>query len=87
MAVFWDVATCGLVDSDRRFRGAYCLHHQGDKLEYGSWCFSLWRRVVLRLLPEESTARDSAPQLCKRNSNQAHFPSFYSRFHHQQSSY
>jgi hypothetical protein len=30
MAVFWDVATCGLVDRDRRFRGAYCLHHQGD---------------------------------------------------------
>jgi hypothetical protein len=27
MAVFWDVAPCGLVDIDRRFRGAYCLHH------------------------------------------------------------
>jgi hypothetical protein len=24
--VFWDVAPC----SHRRFRGAYCLHHQGD---------------------------------------------------------
>jgi hypothetical protein len=30
MAVFWDVAPCGLVDIDRRLRGAYCLHHQGD---------------------------------------------------------
>jgi hypothetical protein len=29
MAVFWDVAPCSLVDTDRRFRGAYCLHHQG----------------------------------------------------------
>jgi hypothetical protein len=24
MAVFWDVAPCSLVDSDRRFRGDYC---------------------------------------------------------------
>jgi hypothetical protein len=30
MAVFWDVAPCSLVDIGRRFRGAYCLHHQGD---------------------------------------------------------
>jgi hypothetical protein len=29
MIVFWDVAPCSLVDSDRRFRVAYCLHHQG----------------------------------------------------------
>jgi hypothetical protein len=28
--VFWDVALCHLVVVDRRFRGAYCLHHQGD---------------------------------------------------------
>jgi hypothetical protein len=25
--VFWDVAACSLVEIDRRFRGAYCLHH------------------------------------------------------------
>jgi hypothetical protein len=25
MAVFWNVAPCSLVDSDRRFRGAYCM--------------------------------------------------------------
>jgi hypothetical protein len=29
MAVFWDIALCGLVETDRRFRGPYCLHHQG----------------------------------------------------------
>jgi hypothetical protein len=29
MAVFWDVAPCSLIDIDRRFRGAYCHHHQG----------------------------------------------------------
>jgi len=27
--VFWDVAPCSHVEVDRRFRGAYCLHHQG----------------------------------------------------------
>jgi hypothetical protein len=30
MAVFWDVAPYSPVEDDRRFRGAYCLHHQGD---------------------------------------------------------
>jgi hypothetical protein len=28
--VFRDVASCILVEIDRRFRGAYCLHHHGD---------------------------------------------------------
>jgi hypothetical protein len=28
--VFWDVAPCSLVEIYRRFRGAYCLYHQGD---------------------------------------------------------
>jgi hypothetical protein len=27
---FWDVAPCSLVEVYRRFRGACCLHHQGD---------------------------------------------------------
>jgi hypothetical protein len=30
--VFWDVAPCSLVEVYRRFRGAYCLHHQGGTL-------------------------------------------------------
>jgi hypothetical protein len=30
MTVFWHVVPCSLVEIDRRFRGAYCLHHQGD---------------------------------------------------------
>jgi hypothetical protein len=29
MTVFWDVSPCSLVEVYRRFRGAYCLHHQG----------------------------------------------------------
>jgi hypothetical protein len=32
MTVFWDAAPCILVESDRPFRGAYCLHHQGVAL-------------------------------------------------------
>jgi hypothetical protein len=27
---FWDIAQCSLVVVDRRFRGAYCLHEQGN---------------------------------------------------------
>jgi hypothetical protein len=29
--VFWDILTCSQVDVDRRFRGAYCLYHQGGR--------------------------------------------------------
>jgi hypothetical protein len=32
MTVFWYVAPCSLLEIDRRFRGAYCFHHQGDKI-------------------------------------------------------
>jgi hypothetical protein len=32
MAAFCAAAPCSLVEVDRRFRGAYCLHHQGDEL-------------------------------------------------------
>jgi hypothetical protein len=31
MTVFWDITPYSLVDIGRRFRGAYCLHHQGDR--------------------------------------------------------
>jgi hypothetical protein len=31
MAAFWDTPPCGLVYVDRRFRGAYCIYHQGDQ--------------------------------------------------------
>jgi hypothetical protein len=30
MAVFWVFAPCSLVEVYRRFRGAFCLHHQAD---------------------------------------------------------
>jgi hypothetical protein len=31
---FWDVTLCSVMEVDRRFRGAYYLHHQGDVLRY-----------------------------------------------------
>jgi hypothetical protein len=30
LRVFWDILPCSQIDVDRRFRGACCLHHQGD---------------------------------------------------------
>jgi hypothetical protein len=38
-AVFWVVLPCKMI-VDRRFRGAYCLHHQGE-LEISHIVFSL----------------------------------------------
>jgi hypothetical protein len=29
---FWDTASCNLEEVHRHFRGAYCLHHQGDQV-------------------------------------------------------
>jgi hypothetical protein len=39
MTVFWDVVMRGMIDTDRRFRNAYCLHHQRLKKlsHYTSW--------------------------------------------------
>jgi hypothetical protein len=31
MTAFWDVAQLSLVEVDQRFRGAYCLYHQGGE--------------------------------------------------------
>jgi hypothetical protein len=27
--VFWNIAPCNICKAERRFRGAYCIHHQG----------------------------------------------------------
>jgi hypothetical protein len=29
--IVWDIDLCSLVKTDRRFRDAYCLRHQGDE--------------------------------------------------------
>jgi hypothetical protein len=41
-AVFWDILPCKMV-VDRRFRGAYCLHHQG------------WVIPTRQYIPEDSS--------------------------------
>jgi hypothetical protein len=33
MAVFWNGASCSLVNNNRRFSGAYCLRHQAPNDE------------------------------------------------------
>jgi hypothetical protein len=30
ITVFWDVVLCSILETDRRFTDAYCLHHQGN---------------------------------------------------------
>jgi hypothetical protein len=32
MTAFWDIASCILIEVDRRFRGFYCVCHQGDEV-------------------------------------------------------
>jgi hypothetical protein len=35
--VSFDVLPCSQVDVDQRFRGVYCLHHQGGEIFRGSF--------------------------------------------------
>jgi hypothetical protein len=52
MAVFWVVAPCSLVEVYRRFRGASCLHHQGNVIG-----MTRENHVSLMCLPLHSTHR------------------------------
>jgi hypothetical protein len=36
--VFWDVALYCHAEVDRRFKGVYCLHHQGDDGDSTHFC-------------------------------------------------
>jgi hypothetical protein len=44
MTAFWDTGPCSLVEEDRRFRGAYCLHDPDDGGTTHLWNFSLLHR-------------------------------------------
>jgi hypothetical protein len=46
MIVFWDVAQCSLVETDPRFRGAYCVHHQRDPKRQSSSNSSPWEPEI-----------------------------------------
>jgi hypothetical protein len=54
MAVFWDVAPCSLVEIDWHFRGAYCLHNQGDAYSEGTSETSVnFNEATPRNIPED----------------------------------
>jgi hypothetical protein len=70
MGVFWNVVPCSLVDTDRRFRGAYCLHHQDEILTDVSEVLttSIIRSIVL-MMEAVSTSESSVSiyQTTRRN--------------------
>jgi hypothetical protein len=35
--IFWNISSCSVTELDRRFRGAYCLHHQGPDERRSIW--------------------------------------------------
>jgi hypothetical protein len=49
VTVFWDAAPRSLVETDRRFRSAYCLHQQADLLLYLTKSF----RALLTHRPDD----------------------------------
>jgi hypothetical protein len=53
MTAFWDTALIGL-GIDRRFRGAYCIHHQGDE---PAFIITLTMESVLSLKHLSTTVR------------------------------
>jgi hypothetical protein len=54
MALFWDVAPRSLVDINRHFRGAYCLHHQCDGWSNSSEALVNIFQTMRCYIPEES---------------------------------
>jgi hypothetical protein len=65
MIVFWDVAPCSLVEIDPRFRGAYCLHHQGDEwavwTAVRTWNLTIYQGVIAQKV---GTVRVSLLDVC-----------------------
>jgi hypothetical protein len=49
MIAFWDIAPCILIEMDRPFRGAYCLHHQGNETRLHG---GLSQKTVVSLLAD-----------------------------------
>jgi hypothetical protein len=46
MIAFWDVVLCKLIEIDWYFRGAYCLHCQGDESD-GGGSTHIWNVGIL----------------------------------------
>jgi hypothetical protein len=49
ITAFWDIAPY-ILEVDQRFRGAYCLHHQGDDAPLKNWSTSM--RLHIAYIPE-----------------------------------
>jgi hypothetical protein len=47
MRAFWDIAPCSRVGVDRRFRDAYCRHHQSDEFILTASIITLMMETVL----------------------------------------
>jgi hypothetical protein len=47
MIVFWVNALYSLVETDQRFRGLYCLHHQGEFWNGPTYIYSIFARGLL----------------------------------------
>jgi hypothetical protein len=52
--VFLDETPCSHVEVDRRFRGAYCLHHKGDETVRTSELSANLNVNPRRYIPEDS---------------------------------
>jgi hypothetical protein len=74
MTVFWDVAPCSLLKTDRRFGGAYSLHHQGDKITV-FWDVAPCSLVEIERLPWWH--RQYAPLKRRSISTRLHGATFY----------
>jgi hypothetical protein len=53
IAVFWDMAHCSLVETDRYFRGDYCLYHQAIAITLVMEAVSFYHTAP-RYVPEHS---------------------------------
>jgi hypothetical protein len=58
ITVFWDVALCSRVEADRRFRGTYCLHYQGDR-SFLNICKTRSRKVTRIISVEYSGCNEA----------------------------
>jgi hypothetical protein len=62
--LFWNVAPCSLIETHRRFGGAYCLFHEGDELlthQYGG-SKHLWNidQFLLNYMVQHSRRQSSS---------------------------
>jgi hypothetical protein len=61
MAVFWVLAPCRLVWVYRRFRGLYCLHHQGATTQKTA---IFMYNCCFRLIPNAEPGHNVCQVLC-----------------------